>query len=74
MTMPLTLSLLVKEMPRYPGFAFGFLMLALFLGTLPVTPGGFHAFKSPAGLSILCLVSLVLLLAVLRVRKAGDAS
>ena len=69
MTMPLTLSLLVKELPRFPGFAFGFLMLALFLGTLPVTPGGIHWFFSPAGLAMLCLVSLALLLLALKLSE-----
>ena len=72
MTMPLTLSLLVKELPRFPGFAFGFLMLALFLGTLPVTPGGIHWFFTPAGLALLCLVSLALLLLELKLSKKTD--
>ncbi len=35
MTMPLTLGLLAKRWKYYPGFAFGMLMLALFIGTLP---------------------------------------
>ena len=47
MSMPVTLYLLTKKMPRTPGFAFGLLTFGLFLGflpvyakvTLPLTPG-----------------------------------
>lgn len=36
MSMPLTLYLLIKKLPRLPGFSFGFLTFGLFLGFLPV--------------------------------------
>lgn len=62
MTMPLTLSLLVNLMPRFSGFAFGLLMLALFLGTLPGMLLGLTRFATPAGLSFLCFLSMVVLL------------
>ena len=35
MTMAVTLSLIVSRLPKYPGVAFGFTTLGLFLGTLP---------------------------------------
>ena len=62
MTMPLTLSLLVNLMPRFSGFAFGLLMLALFLGTLPGMLLGLTRFATPAGLSFLCFLSMVVLI------------
>ncbi len=39
MTMPVTLYLLVKMMPEYPGGAFGILTFALFVGFLPTYYG-----------------------------------
>ena len=69
MTMPLTLSLLAGLMPDYQGFAFGFLMLALFLGTLPGMVFRIHIFFSPAGLLSMCLISMLVLLLVLRVER-----
>ncbi len=36
MTMAITLALIVSELKEYPGVAFGFTTLGLFLGTLPV--------------------------------------
>ncbi len=36
MTMAVTLGLIVSELKKYPGVAFGFTTLGLFLGTLPV--------------------------------------
>ena len=35
MTMAITLALIVSRLPRYPGIAFGFTTIGLFLGTLP---------------------------------------
>ena len=35
MTMAITLALIVSRIPRYPGIAFGFTTVGLFLGTLP---------------------------------------
>ncbi|MDO4489746.1 MAG: hypothetical protein Q4B85_01535 [Lachnospiraceae bacterium] len=61
MTMPLTLSLLHVYWKTYPGFAFGILMLALFIGTLPniVIPG---LTLSVQALCAICLCSMVGLL------------
>lgn len=39
MSMPLTLYLLVQQLPHLPGFAFGLLTFGLFLGFLPVYAG-----------------------------------
>ena len=36
MTMAITLGLIVSELKKYPGVAFGFTTLGLFLGTLPI--------------------------------------
>ena len=69
MTMPLTLSLLVDLMPRYSGFAFGLLMPALFLGTLPGMLLGLTSFATPAGLLFLCLLSMTILLIELYIVK-----
>lgn len=41
MTMPLTLYLLVRQMPQMPGFAFGILTFGLFIGFLPVCFGAY---------------------------------
>ena len=71
MTMPLTLSLLVDLMPRYSGFAFGLLMLALFLGTLPGMLLGLTLFATPTGLLFLCLLSMAILLIELYIVKKG---
>ena len=71
MTMPLTLSLLVDLMPRYSGFAFGLLMLALFLGTLPGMLLGLTSFATPTGLLFLCLLSMAILLIELYIVKKG---
>ena len=43
MTMPITLYWMVRSMPEMPGFAFGFLTFALFLGFLPAYFGVFPA-------------------------------
>jgi len=62
MTMPLTLTLLADVWKALPGFAFGTLMMALFLGTLPVMVWKVTWLASPAGQLGLCLISLCLLL------------
>ena len=36
MTMAITLGIIVSELKKYPGVAFGFTTLGLFLGSLPV--------------------------------------
>ena len=62
MTMPITLYLLAKEMKGMPGFAFGILTFALFIGYLPVLYGYVrNAGPVPLG-PIASLLSLVLLL------------
>ncbi len=76
MTMPLTLSMLTDQIPGYSGFAFGVLMLALFLGTLPGMLRGIHLFGSPAGLCFLCILSMAGLFIACHVsssQKAGGA-
>ncbi|MDO4616735.1 MAG: hypothetical protein Q4B03_04680 [Lachnospiraceae bacterium] len=69
MTMPLTLTLLANCWKGYPGFAFGMLMLALFLGTLPDLL--LHDVSLPVwALCLAALLSLAcLLMAVFRVDK-----
>lgn len=62
MTMPLTLSRMAEIWRPYPGFAFGFLMLFLFLGLLPTQIFGLRWLLSPVGLAVLCLLSMALLL------------
>lgn len=77
MTMPITLVLLARLLPRQKGFAFGILTLALFLGTLPSLFGKLEMYNSfssgrikpwrpywlsPAGLTALCVLSLGMLL------------
>ncbi|MBR3401266.1 MAG: hypothetical protein IKG67_03385 [Parasporobacterium sp.] len=66
MTMPITLTLLTDLWRELPGFAFGVLMLALFLGTLPVMVWHVTWMSSPGGAFGLCMISLVLLLAAVR--------
>lgn len=69
MTMPLTLSLLAAWWKDYPGFAFGMLMVALFLGTVPDIIGN-NITLSVQGLCFISLLSLLgLLLVVYRGRK-----
>ncbi len=62
MTMPITLSLMGQLLPHSQGFAFGILMFALFLGTLPTMLGRIDLFFSPWGLFGLCTISLISLL------------
>lgn len=67
MTMPITLFILVRLMPRTKGFSFGLLTFALFLGFLPSYFGAPPL--SCAVMAGLCLLSAALLAAA---RKAGD--
>ena len=62
MTMPLTLMRMRLLFPKMPGFAFGILMFALFLGTLPTMVWKQDAMFFPSGLAILCIVSMIILL------------
>ena len=65
MTMPITLTLLAEVWHELPGFAFGALMLALFLGTLPTMVFKIRILSTPWGLFALCMISLALLLAAI---------
>ena len=62
MTMTLTLVRMALIFPEMPGFAFGILMFALFLGTLPTMVWNKNGMFSPVGLVILCISSMILLL------------
>lgn len=70
MTMPLTLYWMICRMPKRPGFAFGFLTFALFLGFLP---GYFGLVQTFAGDIAGCAGSILslLLLAAMMGRKRG---
>ncbi len=68
MTMPLTLTLLASFWKNWPGFAFGALMLALFLGGVPDYLAGPLALPMPA----LCAVSLLSLLLLLPAAAGAD--
>lgn len=74
MTMPLTLSRMFQMMPDKPGFAFGSLMFALFLGTLPTMLYNVMWMCSPMGLLTLCLISLAALLWEARTAGKGVKS
>lgn len=63
MTMPLTLSRMTAHLRPAPGFAFGFLMFCLFIGILPTLVFDIRFALSPAGLALLCLLSMALLYA-----------
>lgn len=58
MTMPVTLYWLVCRLPKRPGFAFGFLTFALFLGFLPV----YFGLEMGAGNMLGCAGSVLSLL------------
>ena len=62
MTMPITLTLLAGLWKELPGFAFGTLMMALFLGTLPNMAFNISWFSGQTGQIALCIVSLFLLI------------
>ena len=61
MTMPITLTILAGIWKELPGFAFGTLMMALFLGTLPNMAFHVSGITGPVVQLVLCLVSLGLL-------------
>jgi len=62
MTMPITLGMMYRLMPGSPGFGFGLLTFALFLGALPAILGTGNVLTMPlagmlaAGLSLVLLV------------------
>lgn len=70
MTMPITLTALYRLMPKHPGFSFGLLTFALFLGFLPVYLGIIPSRSSPVLYALLSLISMLLLGVGL---KGGDS-
>ena len=58
-TMPITLYLLIRKLPQYPGFSFGLLTFGLFLGFLPEYYG-LHTLRGGGVLG--CAGSLIMLL------------
>lgn len=65
MTMPITLYILVRKMPSFPGFAFGLLTFGMFLGFLPEYLD-FDLGLSTGVLGLICsLVTMVLLAVIL---------
>ena len=65
MTMPLTLTVLANQMPHNKGFAFGILTAALFVGGLPAF-WGVQFLATPAGLSLLSVLSAAVLIPALQ--------
>ena len=58
MTMPITLYLLIRKLPQYPGFSFGLLTFGLFLGFLPE----YYGLRALRGGVLGCAGSLMMLL------------
>lgn len=74
MTMPMTLTGIYRLFPGQPGFSFGLLTFALFLGFLPVYGGcRYPEVFSPRYLALLTLLSLALALAGLSHRAVSTA-
>nr|WP_300911556.1 hypothetical protein [uncultured Acetatifactor sp.] len=71
MTMPITLYWLARSMPRMPGFAFGLLTFALFLGFLPTCFGVAAAVDGPV-LGCAGSVLSMLLLTAGRAAERGE--
>jgi len=65
MTMPLTLRALANRLPQAPGFAFGTLTFALFIGAFPMLLGLTQIVRPGWPLGLLALMSLILLLGAL---------
>lgn len=74
MSMPLTLYLLARNLPRQPGLAFGLLTFGLFLGFLPVYAGVELPVSGAVLGAIGSLISLMLLNAAGKVAKHGKVS
>ncbi len=62
MTMPVTLYMVVRRLRDYPGFSFGLLTLALFLGFLPSYFGMTSRFTGSVRGAAVSIASLILLL------------
>lgn len=69
MTMPITLTALVRLFPGHPGFCFGVLTFALFLGFLPPYLGLRFAETLPLLYAALSLVSLLFMAAAWKLRR-----
>ena len=71
MTMPVTLVLLYRTFPKWPGISFGLLTFALFIGFLP-SYFGVGSLPMPFGAGFLSFLSLILLwIAIKRRERAG---
>lgn len=74
MSMPLTLYLLVQQLPHLPGFAFGLLTFGLFLGFLPVYAGIPLPVSSPMFGAAGSLISAIALTAAGKAENYGKLS
>lgn len=62
MTMPISLGAVVRLMPRSPGFGFGLLTFALFIGILPVIFDIWTcSWFMPLGFTLACVISAALM-------------
>ncbi|NCC67200.1 MAG: hypothetical protein EOM14_03245 [Clostridia bacterium] len=72
MTMPISLGAIVRHMPARPGFGFGLLTFALFIGILPAMLGSQAGdWFMPLGFACAAVVSAVLLWVGLRGERHG---
>ena len=72
MTMPITLVLLYRTFPKWPGISFGLLTFALFIGFLP-SYFGVGSLPMPFGAGCLSFLSLILLwMTIKRRERAGQ--
>ena len=72
MTMPITLVLLYRTFPKWPGISFGLLTFALFIGFLP-SYFGVGSLPMPFGAGFLSFLSLILLwMTIKRRERAGQ--
>lgn len=74
MCMPLTLYLLVRELPHLPGFSFGLLTFGLFLGFLPVYAGVELPISDEILGAVGSLISAILLFTAERMVRRGSIS
>ena len=72
MTMPLTLYLLSQSMKNMPGFAFGILTFALFIGYLPVLYGYVNNVSPTIFGSISSIASLIILYYAIITKEGKD--
>ena len=69
MTMPLTLRAIADRLPQAPGFAFGALTFALFIGALPVLLGMAQIVEPGWPLALLSVVSLAVFVGALSIAR-----